>query len=87
VRERIDAIEGLIQQEVGRGATALFAASRGGLWGAVSALSAAKPRYVGILTGFFVPHGDDPGRRDGRSGRRGVAGAWRCRGSACDAAC
>jgi hypothetical protein len=58
VRDRINSVEALIQQEVGRGATALFAASRGGLWGAVSALSATRPRYVGILTGFFVPHGE-----------------------------
>jgi len=60
VRARIDRIEALIQQEVGRGATALFAASRGGLWRAVSALATRKPRYVGILTGFFVPRGDPP---------------------------
>jgi hypothetical protein len=38
----------------------LFAASKGGLWSAVSALSAAKPRHVGILTGFFVPRGEPP---------------------------
>jgi hypothetical protein len=57
VRERIDRIEASIQEEVGRGATALFAASVGGLWGAVSALSASRPRHVGILTGFFVPQG------------------------------
>jgi hypothetical protein len=69
VRERIDAIEAAIQQEVGRGATALFAASRGGLWGAVSALSAAKPRYVGILTGFFVPRATPPAAEtDGPAG-------------------
>jgi hypothetical protein len=60
VRDRIDRIEALIQQEVGRGATAMFAASRGGLWAAASALSAARPRTVGILTGFFVPRGSPP---------------------------
>jgi hypothetical protein len=69
VRERIDAIEAAIQQEVGRGATALFAASRGGLWGAVSALSAAHPLYVGILTGFFVPRAEPPAAEtDGPAG-------------------
>jgi len=69
VRERIDQIETLIQQEVGRGATAVFAASAGGLWQAVSALSAAKPRHVGILTGFFVPHGTPPAAEtDGPAG-------------------
>jgi D-glutamate cyclase len=69
VRERIDAIETLIQREVGRHATALFAASSGGLWGAVSALSASPPRHVGILTGFFVPHADPPAAEtDGPAG-------------------
>jgi hypothetical protein len=62
-------VETLIQQEVGRGATGLFAAARGGLWGAVSALSAAKPAYVGILTGFFVPRGTPPAAEtDGPAG-------------------
>ncbi len=60
MRERIDTIEALIQQEVGRGATALFSASMGGLWRAVSAFAAARPRYVGILTGFYVPLGTPP---------------------------
>lgn len=69
MRERIDSIETLIQQEVGRGAAGLFAASRGGLWGAVSAFSAAQPRYVGILTGFFVPRGTPPAAEtDGPAG-------------------
>jgi hypothetical protein len=69
VRERIDQIETLIQQEVGRGATIMFAASQGGLWSAVSALSATKPRHVGILTGFFVPHGTPPAAEtDGPAG-------------------
>jgi hypothetical protein len=57
-RARIDRIEALIQRDVGRGAGALFAASRGGLWGAVKALTTTVPRCVGILTGFFVPHGE-----------------------------
>jgi hypothetical protein len=96
VRERIDQIEALIQQEVGRGATALFAASRGGLWGAVSALSAARPRYVGILTGFFVPRADPPAAEtDGPAGAALLALALsrigvRCRlltDAACRSAC
>jgi D-glutamate cyclase len=62
-------VETLIQQEVGRGATGLFAAARGGLWRAVSALAAAKPAYVGILTGFFVPRGTPPAAEtDGPAG-------------------
>jgi hypothetical protein len=69
VRDRIDRIEALLHQEVGRGATAMFAASRGGLWAAVSALSATPPRSVGILTGFFVPRAMPPSAEtDGPAG-------------------
>jgi hypothetical protein len=69
VRDRIDRIEALIHQEVGRGATGLFAASRGGLWGAASAFSAMQPRLVGILTGFYVPRGTPPAAEtDGPAG-------------------
>jgi hypothetical protein len=69
VRDRIDQIERLIQEDVGRGAAAMFAASRGGLWRAVSALSSARPRHVGILTGFFVPRGVPPAAEtDGPAG-------------------
>ena len=69
MRARIDLIEASIQQEVGRGATGLFAASKGGLWSAVSALSAARPVHVGILTGFFVPRGTPPAAEtDGPAG-------------------
>jgi D-glutamate cyclase len=84
VRERIDSIETLIQQEVGRGATGLFAASRGGLWHAVSALSAAPPRYVGILTGFFVPRGTPPAAEtDGPAGAALLALAFSRIGAQC----
>jgi hypothetical protein len=69
VREPTDRIEALIQQDVGRGVTDLFAAGRGGLWQAVSAFSAARPRHVGILTGFFVPRGTPPAAEtDGPAG-------------------
>jgi hypothetical protein len=69
VRDRIDTIEALIQQEVGRSATGMFAATRGGLWNAVSALSTSQPRYVGILTGFYVPRGTPPAAEtDGPAG-------------------
>jgi hypothetical protein len=96
VRERIDQIEALIQQDVGRGATALFAASRGGLWGAVSALAAAPPAHVGILTGFFVPGASPPAAEtDGPGGAALLALAFsrlevRCRvltDVACRSAC
>jgi D-glutamate cyclase len=84
VRNRIDSIETLIQQEVGRGATGMFAASRGGLWGAVAAFSAAQPRYVGILTGFFVPRGTPPAAEtDGPAGAALLALAF----SRIDVAC
>lgn len=69
MRDRIDRIEDLIHQEVGRGVTGLFAAAKGGLWSAVSALTAKPPRHVGILTGFFVPKGDPPAAEtDGPAG-------------------
>ena len=58
MRDRVDRIEALIHRDVGRGANALFAAARGGLWGAVSALAATPPQHVGLLTGFFVPKGE-----------------------------
>ena len=96
MRERIYQIEACIQQEVGRGATALFAASTGGLWGAVSALSATPPRHVGILTGFFVPRAEPPAAEtDGPAGAALLALALsrigvRCRlltDAACRSAC
>ena len=47
----------------------MFAASRGGLLAAVSAFSATQPRYVGILTGFYVPRGSPPAAEtDGPAG-------------------
>jgi hypothetical protein len=68
VRDRIDAIEALIHQDVGRNIAPLFAASRGGLWQAASALAATTPR-VGLLTGFFVPLADPPAAEtDGPAG-------------------
>jgi len=68
-RSRIDAIEALIQRDTGRGIGALFTAARGGLWGAASALAAAEVPKIGILTGFYVPHGDPPAAEtDGPAG-------------------
>lgn len=84
MRDRVDRIEALIHQEVGRGATGLFAASRGGLWGAVSALAAAKPRRAGILTGFFVPKAEPPSAEtDGPAGAALLALAFDRIGIAC----
>ena len=92
MRDRIDQIEALIQREVGRGATALFAASRGGLWNAVSAFSTSRPRYIGILTGFFVPGATPPAAEtDGPAGTALLALALSRIGVRCrlltDAAC
>jgi hypothetical protein len=60
----IDAIEAVIHQDVGRNITSLFAASRGGLRGAVAALAeiggAAKGGTIGLITGFYVPGGAPP---------------------------
>ena len=96
MKDRIDCIEASIQRDVGRGMTALFAASRGGLFQAVSALSAARPRCVGILTGFFVPRADPAAAEtDGPAGAALLALAFsrmgvRCRvltDTACRSAC
>ncbi len=55
----IDAIEAVIQQDVGRNIAPLFAAARGGLRGAVDALARASGT-IGLITGFFVPGGTPP---------------------------
>jgi hypothetical protein len=59
-RALIDAIEAELHEDVGRGVQALFAASKGGLWRAVSALAAAPSSRIGLLTGFYVPLADPP---------------------------
>ena len=59
----IDAIEAVIQQDVGRNIGPLFAAARGGLRGAVTALAeldVAAGGTVGLITGFYVPGGTPP---------------------------
>jgi len=68
-RARIDAIEALIHQDVGRHTAPLFAAARGGLWGAASALAAMPGPRVGLITGFYVPLGHPPAAEtDGPAG-------------------
>ena len=68
-RARIDAIEALIHQDVGRHTAALFATARGGLFGAASALAAAPAPKVGLITGFYVPLGRPPAAEtDGPAG-------------------
>jgi D-glutamate cyclase len=60
----VDRVEALIQEDVGRNMTALFAAARGGLWSAASALARSRPGSIGpigLITGFYVPQGSPPG--------------------------
>ena len=64
---RIDRIEALLHEDVGRNVTALMAATRGALSQAAFGLTAA--RSVGIVTGFFVPGGEIPAAEtDGPAG-------------------
>ena len=60
MRDAVDRIEALIHQEVGRNIDGLFAASRGGLWQAASALAETPQPSVGVITGFYVPLGTPP---------------------------
>jgi D-glutamate cyclase len=57
---RIDCIESLIQEDVGRNVQPLFAHARGGLRGAALSLAGEARPNVAILTGFFVPDGTPP---------------------------
>jgi D-glutamate cyclase len=59
-RVLVNRIERLIQTDVGRNIGPLCDAASGGLWGAASALAAAKPCRVGLITGFYVPMGSPP---------------------------
>jgi hypothetical protein len=66
---RIDRIEASLHQDVGRGMDAVFQATQGGLWGAISALAASPAPRIGLITGFFVPGGDPPAAEtDGPAG-------------------
>jgi hypothetical protein len=55
----IDAVEAVIHRDVGRNIAPLFAATRGGLRGAVSAI-ADTIGTIGLITGFYVPGGEPP---------------------------
>jgi len=54
-RARVDAIEALVQEEVGRNIAHLCEAARGGLFGAAHAIATTANPVVGLITGFFVP--------------------------------
>jgi len=83
-RESVDRIEALIHEEVGRNIDGLFAAAKGGLWHAASALAAASHPSVGIITGFYVPLGMPPAAEtDGPVGAAMLAGALTRVGVAC----
>ncbi len=60
MESQIGRIETLIHRDVGRGMDAVFAATRGGLWGAATALAATPTPAIGLITGFFIPNADPP---------------------------
>ena len=60
VSHRIDAIEALLHEDVGRNIGSLCAATRGGLAAAAAALAAAPMLRRGVITGFYVPRGTPP---------------------------
>jgi hypothetical protein len=79
----IDAIEAAIHRDVGRNIAPMFAAARGGLRGAVTALAEAGGP-VGIITGFYVPGGTPPAAEtDGPVGVALLAAGLRRVGIAC----
>lgn len=59
-RRAINAMEDIIQEDVGRNVMSLFVAAKGGLWRAATALSRQVSPKVGMITGFFVPTGSPP---------------------------
>ena len=82
-RARIDAIEAVIHQDVGRNIAPLFVASRGALRRAVAAL-ADLTGPLGLITGFYVPDGTPPAAEtDGPVGVALLARALRSVGLAC----
>jgi hypothetical protein len=79
----IDAIEAVIQQDVGRNIAPLFAAARGGLRGAVTAMADAGGT-IGLITGFYVPGGVPPAAEtDGPVGAALLAHAFARVGVSC----
>jgi hypothetical protein len=59
-RRRIDRIEGLIHEEVGRNIGLLTEAARGGLYSAATSIAQAPAPRLGVITGFYVPRGSPP---------------------------
>jgi hypothetical protein len=56
----IDAIERVIQQDVGRNIAPLFGTCSGGLYRAAAAIAATPHPVLGLITGFYVPLGTPP---------------------------
>ena len=88
----IDRIEAEMHRDVGRGMTAVFRATQGGLRAATAALAASHAPRIGLLTGFFVPGGDPPAAEtDGPAGAALMANAFVQAGLSCrlatDTAC
>jgi hypothetical protein len=80
----VDRIEALLHADVGRNIAALFAASRGGLRGAVASLAAVQEPRIGLITGFFVPSGVPPAAEtDGPAGAALLAAGLARVGVAC----
>jgi len=76
MRSKVDGIESLIHEEVGRNIDGLFTATKGGLWQASSALASGIKPSVGMITGFYVPLGTPPAAEtDGPVGAAMLAGA------------
>lgn len=81
---RIDRVEALIHQDVGRNIGPLLAAAKGGLWRAAAALAAEPAPRIGLLTGFFVPLGTPPAAEtDGPAGTALLAAALTRAGVVC----
>ena len=59
-QRRVDRIEWLIHEDIGRNIGALCAAARGGLWRGAAALAAGEPGAIGLITGFYVPQASPP---------------------------
>jgi hypothetical protein len=80
----VDRIERLIQVDVGRNIIPLFDAARGGLSSASSALAAARPLKIGLITGFYVPSGSPPAAEtDGPVGAALLAKGFQAIGVSC----
>ncbi|HVZ08191.1 glutamate cyclase domain-containing protein [Rhodopila sp.] len=80
----IDRIEAIIHRDVGRGMQPVFAAARGGLHAAASALARERAPRIGLLTGFFVPGGTPPAAEtDGPAAAALLARAFRDAGLTC----